>query len=95
MKNNTLYNVSDVASFCKISNSELFLIFKEFAHETPNDVKNQILCKRAEILLITTDYSIEKISSDLGFSSSSYFRKILKKYLNKTPKEIRRSQFLQ
>lgn len=95
MKNNTLYNVSDVASFCKISNSELFLIFKEFAHETPNDVKNQILCKRAEIQLITTDYSIEKISSDLGFSSSSYFRKILKKYLNKTPKEIRKSQFLQ
>ena len=44
-----------------------------------------------EELVETTGLSVEEISNELQFSSSSYFRKILKKHLGKTPSEIRRT----
>ena len=47
--------------------------------------------EKAKQLLMTTNISVEEISRMLNFSSASYFRKILKKYSGKTPKEIRKT----
>jgi transcriptional regulator GlxA family with amidase domain len=41
-------------------------------------------------LLLTTNKKIEEISEMTGFSSGSYFRKVLKKHLGYTPREIRK-----
>lgn len=83
--------VLDVASHCLMSPSSLYHLFKRESNGTPNELIQTIRCQKAEVLLTTTDNSIQEISDILGFSSTSYFRKILKSYTGKTPKEIRNS----
>ncbi len=81
---------SDIATSCNISEPTLYNIFKKNLNKTPNDVKQQVLCEKAVHLLSTTSLSIEEISSQLQFSSSSYFRKILKRHTGKSPSTIRK-----
>ena len=84
-------SMSDVAAVCHVSESWLYTVFKESLHISPNEMRQKILCEKAEELLLSTGLSVEEISNELQFSSSSYFRKILKKHLGKTPSEIRRT----
>ena len=82
--------ISDIAKLCNISESGIYIIFKKQLNKTPNDIRLEILCERAVLLLKTTDKTIQEISDTLGFSSTSYFRKILHHYIGKTPREIRK-----
>ena len=41
-------------------------------------------------LLSTTNRPVQQISDAAGFSSTSYFRKLLRKYTGKTPLQIRK-----
>lgn len=90
MQSNTNAKMSDVAESCGISEATLYTLFKKRFKETPNEIRQKILCEKAEELLVTTSLSVEEISDRLGFSSSSYFRKILKKHLKETPTSIRK-----
>lgn len=92
MRANHSYTVADVARHCKVSQCNLFIKFRKHLGKTPVEVRHQLLSEKATTLLATTDLSIEEISSFLGFSSSSYFRKILKATTGKTPTQIRKSQ---
>ena len=83
--------ISEVAEHCNVSESALYALFKKVAKTTPNDVRQQILAQKAEHLLLTTDRSIQEISDALGFSSVSYFRKIMKKQTGKSPRAIRKT----
>ncbi len=85
--------ISDVAQKCFISESAVYLLFKRHTGKTPNAVRLEILCDKAVTLLSTTDRSVQEISDTLGFSSTSYFRKILRKHTGKTPLEIRREAY--
>lgn len=91
MHNHTDFLISDVADHCKVSESTLYGIFKKAYNTTPIEKKQEIFCERASELLITTDLSVEEISATLGFSSSSYFRKIFKKHTGKTPMQVRKN----
>lgn len=82
--------VSEVAQHCGVSESGLYAAFSRSGLTTPNTLRQKILSERAVELLTSTDLSIEEISSRLNFSSTSYFRKILKKHTGKTPSEIRK-----
>lgn len=81
---------SDLAKHCGISESGLYAAFQRSAGMTPNELRQKILTRKAEELLTTTDLPVETISDMLHFSSSSYFRKILKKHTGLTPREIRK-----
>ncbi len=81
--------MAEVAEACYISQPYLYKIFKRQLHIAPNEFKRKILCEKGIELLNTTDKTVEEISSILGLSSGSYFRKILKRYTARTPKEIR------
>ena len=59
---------------------------------TPNEYRQIRLCEIGIELLSTTDKKVEEICNILHFSSSSYFRKILKKYTGCTPSEIRKRE---
>ena len=87
-KNPTADN-AEAAKSCMVSESTLYAAFRTARGVTPNELRQRICVERAVSLLTTTDLSIERISSDLGFSSTSYFRKILKKYLGLTPRQVR------
>ena len=91
MQANSSSKMSEVAKACNISEATLYTLFKKRFKKTPNEIRQKILCEKAEELLITTSLSIEEICDKLGFSSSSYFRKILKKHLNTTPSTIRKN----
>lgn len=84
-------NVGDIARHCLISESALYHIFKKYADTTPNALIQKSRCEKGVILLKTTDKSVQQISDDLGFSSTSYFRKILYLNIGKTPREIRKN----
>lgn len=83
-------NASEISENCAVSESALYAAFKKATGDTPNAMRNQIMLEEAKNMLICTDSSIEYISSYLGFSSSSYFRKKFKNYYGMTPKEIRK-----
>lgn len=94
MQTHTQYHMEDVAAYCGISRTTLYEIFKKAFHKTPVEMRQQLLCEKASELLTTTDFSVEEISTQLNFSSSSYFRKIFKKHIGKSPLEVRKqSQF--
>lgn len=81
--------VADIAEHLLVSRSELYLIFKSESDMTPNELIQAVKCKKAQMLLATTDRPVEEISDALGFSSASYFRKVFKKHTGKTPRQIR------
>ncbi len=83
-------SVAQVAKHCNVSESGLYNAFRREGDMTPNDLRHQILAEKAVHLLQTTDLSVEQISSQLEFSSSSYFRKILFAVTGKTPRQLRK-----
>lgn len=89
MRNNPQADAREIASHLNISESGLYGIFRQTLNKTPLDVRRQLIIEQAENLLITTDMSIELISARLGFSSSSYFRKVFFKVTGKTPSAVR------
>ncbi len=90
LNENPQRKMSDIASFCGISESTLYNIFKNKLHKTPNTARQEIMCQKATELLITTNMTVEEISRQTGFSSSSYFRKVLFSAVGKTPRQIRK-----
>ena len=82
--------ISDYASDCGISDSALYLYVKKTMGVTPNHARQEVLCDKAIRLLETTNLSVEEICGRVGFSSSSYFRKILRAIHGKTPLQIRK-----
>lgn len=86
--------ISDIAKHCNISTSGIYSLFKKELNKTPNEIRQEILCEKAVLLLTTTDKSVRQISDDLSFSSTSYFRKVLFKITKKTPRQIRSERML-
>lgn len=83
-------SVSDIAKECFISEAYVYVIFRNILGCTPNEYRCRQLTKKGAELLMYTDKKVEEISNILNLSSSSYFRKLMKKYLNATPQEIRK-----
>lgn len=90
MNENPQTQMSNIAKNCGISETNLYLLFKKTLQKTPNTVRQEILCEHAIELLATTNLTIEEISCRLGFSSSSYFRKVFFSTVGKTPREVRK-----
>ncbi len=90
MTENPNMKISDVARSCNVSEPGIYSLFRKHLGKTPNEVRNKILCDKAVLLLMTTNKSVQEISDMLGFSSTSYFRKILKAHTGKTAREIRK-----
>ncbi len=90
MREDPFCSIRQVAQAVNVSESWLYTVFKESLGMSPNEMRQRILCERAQELLLSTGLSVEEISSRLQFSSSSYFRKILFRHLGKTPSQIRR-----
>ena len=84
-------SAEDMAEHCGVSVSTLYQAFRKATGKTPNQIWHEVQAQKAAELLVTTDVPIEEISLRLGFSSSSYFRKIFIAQTGKTPREVRRS----
>lgn len=82
--------VAEVARSCGVSESALYASFKRHG-STPNELRQALLVEEAVRLLSTTDAPVQEISDGLGFSSASYFRKVLAKHTGKTPTQLRKA----
>lgn len=91
IQNNPHLSIPEIASLCSVSEPYVYYLFRKISRITPNTYRQKLLCSKAVELLLTTDKKSEEISDMLSFSSSSYFRKILKKHTGKTPRQIRMS----
>ena len=91
MTQNTGCSIAEIARHCHVSESSLYAAFRNVRNTTPNTQRQIILCERAVELLTTTDRPIEEISTQLGFSSSAYFRKVMREHTGMTPRQIRQS----
>lgn len=85
------FQVAQLAQLCHLSESGLYAAFQAAVGRTPIQIKHKILVEEAVDLLTATDLSVEAVSSFLCFSSTAYFRKILRRETGKTPREIRKA----
>lgn len=90
---NNRFKVSELAKFCGMSESGLYAFFRTYAKTTPIEEKNKALVRKATTLLQSTDLSLESIAGSLQLQSVAYLRKLLKKQIGKTPKQIREEGF--
>lgn len=92
MRGDPTLSVPQIASRCGVSESTLYAAFSANSDETPALMRQRLLVEKAELLLVTTNIPIERICDMLGYSSASYFRKMVHKYLGASPREVRRRQ---
>lgn len=81
--------INDAADYLEISQSHLSREFYKQFGEKPVEYLTKLRLKNAIDLLTSTLLTIEDISTQSGFSSSNYFNKVFKKYMNMTPSQFR------
>ncbi|MCJ8007435.1 helix-turn-helix domain-containing protein [Lederbergia wuyishanensis] len=57
---------------------------------SPVDYINQVRCDHAKILLVSTNWSIEKIAENCGFQQTAYFSRFFKKKEGMSPNQFRK-----
>lgn len=82
-------SIAALAELCCVSQGTLYGNFHRCLGKTPNTIRQELLCQKAMQLLVTTSLSVEEVSRQCGFSSASYFRKVLLSITGKTPRQIR------
>lgn len=87
--------LEDLANMAYMNKFHLISEFKIAYRVTPIEY---LILKRIDVtknLLITTNHSMEEISSLVGFNSQSYFNQVFKKKVGITPSQYRRNHRLQ
>ncbi len=87
-------SMAEYAADCGISESTLYLYVRHVLGKTPNRIRQEALCEKAVRLLTTTNLTVEEICDSVGFSSASYFRKVLFSITGKTPSMLRKEAML-
>jgi len=87
----TVISVEELAGLAHLGVSRFHECFKQETGMTMIEYKNSVAVKHAALLLLDGDRkSIEEISSECGFQSAEYFRRVFRKYTGKSPKEYRK-----
>lgn len=90
----TEVNLSFLAEHFYISKCYLSRIFKEITGFTVNEYINVNRVKRAQELLIHSDYNITEIAEMTGYESITYFERIFKRYTETSPLKYRKKMQL-
>lgn len=72
--------------------TRLFQLFKEHTGLTPNEYLTRLRIRKAKELLVQTPKTIAAIAKETGFSSSSYFRSVFRKYEGRNPDSFREQE---
>lgn len=88
-QNSELVRVEEVAALCYMSPSRFFEVFREAVGVSPIQYKNRIKLARAEALLLQGK-TTEEVCEILQFSSPTFMRRMMKKHLGMTPRDIKK-----
>lgn len=77
--------IDDLCTFLCISESKLYKSFSKLIGITPNQFILYSKLKESEILLLSSNLSIQEIASSLGFSSPYYYSNVFKKHYGLSP----------
>ncbi len=89
MNSHDRYDIALLAKLCCVSESGFRAIFQKVTGYTVVNMKHRLQAYKAEMLLNSTDLSIDEIARKVGFASTRHFRKIFKKRYSDTPNQIR------
>ena len=84
------FDMAAIASYCCISESRLYHIFKSELGKTPVYYRNELRIENAAGALRESDDSTERIAEKCGFHSVAYFRETFRRFTGLSPAEYRR-----
>jgi len=82
--------LKDLASAANCHHTHVIRCFNREYHTTPGKALSNIRIEEAKRLLTSTDLPCERIAELVGFTSSSYFSKVFKDYLQISPQGYRK-----
>ena len=87
---NNKIKISELAGHCNLSNDHLIRLFKKELNTTPIDYINRKKIEKAQLMLVIENNTIKEVAYALAFENISYFNKVFRKILNKTPTEYKK-----
>jgi AraC-like DNA-binding protein len=82
--------ISKLAPLVNLSRSHFTTLFRRVTGYAPLSYLNHLRMQRAVQLLNSTDYSVKRISDELGFSDQFYFSRAFSRMYHHSPSEHRR-----
>ena len=83
-------SMDDIAASGQICRSRCFELFKKYIGKTPFEYLNEYRISKSIDLLKNTDMNITEIALRCGFSGSSYFAEVFRRYIGQSPKQFQK-----
>ncbi|MBQ7567120.1 MAG: helix-turn-helix domain-containing protein [Oscillospiraceae bacterium] len=84
-------NCAALAAMCNLSTSRFYSLFRQEYGKTPLAYRDELLMKRA-LLLLQSDHNVGETAEALGFVSAAYFSRFFKKNYGAAPSEYAAKQ---
>ena len=84
--------IQDISRQADLSKSTLYKYFHQYFHCTINEYINEKRLERSCGLLARTQFSVELIANQTGFSSAAYYSRMFKKRYGVSPLQYRKQQ---
>ncbi len=82
----------DLAEQCSLSETHMRRLFVDYMNLPPMDYVNLVRIQKACELMRKTDYPMDQVASECGFSTTSTFNRNFRKYMNKSPYQWKRAE---
>ena len=83
--------ISELARLCNLGECMFRRYFKEYTGTSPVKYRNRLRISKAYDYLVTEGLPVSEVMELTGFYDASYFNKIFKSIIGKTPSECRKS----
>lgn len=90
---NKSLTIEQIAERCHLHPDYFSRLFKEHTGSRPLQYIQNKRIERAQLLLTTTNYSLQQIADMIGLPNISYFNRLFMRYTKKTPAVYRKESW--